>query len=99
MFSRLRRRRLTPVSVRLFERPGCHLCEEVEEALGRLAARYPIELEKVDIRADPELMRRYDIVIPVVSINGAVELSAPIDGRELRRAIDTAARSPLPPAS
>lgn len=43
-----------------------------------LARRYPMALSEVDIRSEPELFRRYDILIPVVVIEGGRELHAPI---------------------
>lgn len=82
-----------PVPVRLYERPGCHLCEDAEALLRRLARRYPMRIEKVDITSDPDLVRRYDIVIPVIVVNGRHELSAPIDERALKKALKSAGRS------
>lgn len=71
----------------LYGKPGCHLCEEARTTLLRLARRYPLELQEVDITGDPALFRLYDIRIPVVVVDGAVELSAPLNERALRRAL------------
>lgn len=87
------RRRVDPVSVRLYERPGCHLCEDAEQLLQRLARRYPIQLEKVDITTDRELVHRYDILIPVIVVAGQWEIAAPIDERAVKRALDEARRA------
>lgn len=55
--------------------------------LSRLRRRYSLTLEEVDITSDPALYRRYDIRIPVIVIDGRLELEAPIDERALRRAL------------
>jgi glutaredoxin len=85
LLSRLfRRRRAHPHHVLLYSRPGCHLCDEALELLHRIGRRYPLEVEEVDIRSDPILLRRYDISIPVVVIDGRIELAAPITEAALR---------------
>ena len=71
----------------LYTRPGCHLCEDVRASLDRLARRLPMEVQEVDITGDPELIRRYDIRIPVVIVDGRVELEAPISEAQLRAAL------------
>jgi glutaredoxin len=93
MFRRWLGRSTDPVSVRLYERPGCHLCEDAESLLHRLSRRYPMRLQKVDIRSDPELVRRYDIVIPVIVVDKRFELTAPIDEHALAEALKSAQRS------
>lgn len=56
--------------VKLYTRPGCHLCEEAKQAM--LAARCAGEytLEEINIDLDPDLVRRYGWDIPVVVIDG-----------------------------
>ncbi len=75
-------------SVRLYMKAGCHLCEEAEAELSRLARRYPHRLERVDITADPGLMARYGERIPVLEIDGR-EYSAPLSAREIEAALRT----------
>jgi glutaredoxin len=77
-----RRRRIT-----LYSRPGCHLCEDARTLLTRLGRRYPLELNEVDIRSDPALIRRYDIRIPVIIIDGGRELEAPLLSTEVEAAV------------
>jgi glutaredoxin len=69
----------------LYGKPGCHLCEDVRELLGRLEGRYAFTLDEIDIRSDPALFRRYDIRIPVLVIDGQRELDAPIKEQQLRK--------------
>ena len=80
------RRPKGPREVLVYSRPGCHLCEEAIDVLRRLERRYPMVIQEVDIRSDPELLRRYDIRIPVVVIDGRIEIEAPIRENELVRA-------------
>lgn len=61
------------IAVRLYGRPGCHLCEEAEQLLRKLTADGPeIALELVDIEADPSLHRAYLERIPVIEIDGEI---------------------------
>jgi glutaredoxin len=56
--------------VTVFERPGCHLCDDALVALERVRARRPFALRRVDITTDDELHRRYLERIPVVALDG-----------------------------
>lgn len=82
MWFRHRRREVT-----LYGKPGCHLCEQARDLVGKLARRYPLDLCEIDIRSDPELYRQYDLRIPVVVIDGSIVLEAPITEAVLRRAL------------
>lgn len=90
LLRRTGRRRGSPVSILLYERPGCHLCDDAEQLLLRLGRRYPLTLQKIDITTDPDLVRRFDVRIPVIVVAGALELDAPIDARSLEQALKTA---------
>ncbi|HVR88574.1 MAG TPA: glutaredoxin family protein [Candidatus Limnocylindria bacterium] len=54
----------------LYERDGCHLCEETQRALRRIGLDRPLAIERVDITTDPALERRYVVRIPVVVVDG-----------------------------
>jgi glutaredoxin len=84
-----RRRRAARVTrqVVLYGKPGCHLCEDARALLDSLGARYPLDLREIDITSDPALFRQYDIRIPVITIDNAIELDAPIDAKKLERAL------------
>jgi glutaredoxin len=73
--------------VTLYGKPGCHLCEDARALLLALSARHPLDLEEVDIRSDPALFRAYDIRIPVIVVDGSTTLEAPIEERDLVRAL------------
>ncbi len=71
----------------LYGKPGCHLCEIVEQLLLGLRREFDFELEKVDITTDPGLVRTYGVMIPVVVINQRTVLRAPIHTQNLRAAL------------
>jgi glutaredoxin len=60
----------TKAQVIIYSRPGCHLCDEAKLAMA--AARCPEEytLAEINIESDPELLRRYQFDIPVITIDG-----------------------------
>jgi hypothetical protein len=73
--ARLRTYRGPPVKVRLYERQGCHLCEETHRTLRRIGLDRPLAIERVDIANEPALELRYLVRIPVVAV-GEAELDA-----------------------
>jgi glutaredoxin len=66
----------------LYERDGCHLCEDAAALLDALLG--PGAYARVDIDADDELVLRYGFRVPVVAVNGVDRLEAPISAPELR---------------
>ena len=58
-------KRLTLVSRRY-----CHLCQDMEKALGQLATDLGVEVEVVDVDADAALEARYDELVPVLLHEG-----------------------------
>ena len=78
------------MSLVLYGRPGCHLCDEARVVLERIGHPF----EEVDIESDEVLLARYLERIPVIALDGAelydffvneVELRARLDAR-VRRA-------------
>jgi glutaredoxin len=78
------------LSLVLYGRPGCHLCDEARTVLERIGHPF----EEVDIETDDELLARYLVRIPVIALDGTelydffvneVELRARLDAR-VRRA-------------
>jgi len=65
--------------VTLYERPGCHLCDEARAVLDQAGVRY----DRVDIESDDELFKRYLERIPVVTIDGREAFEFFIDERAL----------------
>jgi glutaredoxin len=73
--------------ITLYGKPGCHLCEDARILLQTLSPRFPLEVQEVNILSDPMLFRAFDVRIPVIVVDGSTTLEAPIDERELIRAL------------
>ncbi|HWP41065.1 MAG TPA: glutaredoxin family protein [Tepidisphaeraceae bacterium] len=56
--------------VTLYTKPGCHLCEAVEQVIARARKKRDFELEVRNILDDPEDFARYQIEVPVVLVDG-----------------------------
>lgn len=50
----------------LYYREGCHLCEDMLQALRGLQTRLDFDLQLQDIDRDPQLAQRYDEWVPVL---------------------------------
>lgn len=66
----------------LYERDGCHLCDEVRVLLDDMIG--PDRYERVDIDASDGLVLRYGFRVPVVAIDGVDRLEAPMTADDLR---------------
>lgn len=75
------------MTVRLYTRRGCHLCEVVEERLADLADAYPHQLVRLDIDLDEALRQRYGQAVPVVIIDDRWRLVTRMDQPTLERAL------------
>ena len=73
--------------VTLYVTEDCHLCEEAERLLRRLARKMRFRLELVDISSDAVLHERYWLAVPVLALDGEAVLSAPLDERGVREAL------------
>ena len=76
-------------TVQLYSRPGCHLCEVVEEQLARVRREHPFELEIIDIDGDPSLQDLYGLEIPVVMLDGKKVAKYQLDEDMLVRRLTT----------
>lgn len=72
--------------IRVYTRAGCHLCEEAERIVARLA-RPRDTVELVDIDADPAITDDYTIRVPVVEVDGAEIAQYQVDQGALLRAL------------
>ena len=71
-----------PPRVTLYERDGCHLCDEARVLLDEMLT--PDGYARVDIEADDTLVLRYGFRIPVIALDGVDRLEAPITAPDLR---------------
>ncbi len=66
----------------LYSRPDCHLCDEAENLLSRVAPERAVRV--VDIEDDLALIERYGIRVPVLRLEATgQELGWPFDAEGL----------------
>lgn len=80
------------MTLTLYARPGCHLCEDVRALLQELQEEYGYDIAEIDITRDADLFARYRYEIPVLLKDGAEVARGRISDRELVRAVTTTSR-------
>ena len=60
----------TAPRVRVYTRPGCHLCEVALEVVAGVCAPLQVAWQEVDITDDPALEDRFGEEIPVTFVDG-----------------------------
>jgi uncharacterized membrane protein len=70
------------LTVILYTRKDCHLCDQARADLESIQEKYPHRLVEIDIDTDPALQNRYLVEIPVVEV-GPYALKAPFDKQKL----------------
>ena len=71
-----------PLRVTIYERDGCHLCEEARVLLDEMLGNDGYA--RVDIDADDDLVLRYGFRVPVIGLDGVDRLEAPVTAPDLR---------------
>jgi len=74
--------------VRLYSKPGCHLCDDAREVIERVCAEVGTRFDEVDITGDAELVRSYGEQIPVTFVDGAQHDFWRVDEARLRSALE-----------
>lgn len=77
------------LTVTLYTRKDCHLCEQAKADLDSLQSKHPHRLVEIDIDSDPALQKRYLAEIPVVEV-GPYSLKAPFDKQKLMMTLGAA---------
>ena len=70
------------ITVTLYTRPGCHLCNLAKDDLASLQSQIPHQLLEVDIESDPALLKKFLTDIPVIEV-GPYRLKAPFTQADL----------------
>ena len=78
------------ISVTLYSRADCNLCQEAEADLKRLQGIVPHKLTVIDIDSYPSFRDAYALEIPVVEV-GPFKLKAPFTRQDLQTALGTEA--------
>ena len=55
------------INLRLYSREGCHLCDEMRDALMGMDIAGQFQVQIVDIDADPVIQRQFALRIPVLA--------------------------------
>jgi glutaredoxin len=76
------------LSLVLYGRPGCHLCDDARAVLERIGHPF----EEVDIETDDELLARYLERIPVIALDGTELYDFLVNEVELRARLDARVR-------
>jgi glutaredoxin len=75
------------VTLILYGRPGCHLCDDARAVLEGVGAPF----EEIDITTDDALHAAYLERIPVVTLDGEVRFEYFVDEAALRRLLSKVA--------
>ena len=76
------------MSLVLYGKPGCHLCDDARVVLERVGAPFA----EVDITSDDELHAAYLERIPVITLDGEERFEYFVDEAALRRHLDKVGR-------
>ena len=58
------------IKLTLFTKENCGLCEEAKDAIRLVQSEYEIEINEIDIYSDDALLEEFQLMIPVIQING-----------------------------
>ena len=74
------------LTILLYTKDGCGLCDDVKHDLAELQARFPHQVAEVDITLDTAVFEAYKHIIPVIKIEDKL-LQAPITKANLEAAL------------
>jgi glutaredoxin len=72
------------ITVTLYTRAGCHLCDDARAVLDLVRAEIPFTLDVVDIDSDPTLRKLYDHEVPVIAVGGRKAFKYRVTAEALR---------------
>ena len=75
-----------PAQVTVYTRENCHLCADAIDTVERVAASCarPVDIDTVNVDADPDLRERYGDRVPYVTVDGRPQFKYRVDADELR---------------
>ena len=76
-----------PALFLLYSRPGCHLCEQLQDELSGLLAGGPHGIQVVDVDADRDARVRWGHKIPVLMLDGELVCRGVLDPVEVHKAL------------
>lgn len=78
------------MQIQLLGTSGCHLCDMAERLVRRVSISLQIQLSKVDIALDDQLLEQYSLSIPVLRTLSGLQLNWPFDEAQLSEWLQTA---------
>ena len=81
-----------PVSIVVYTREECHLCDEAEATIREIAEDegVPVDIELVDVDTDEELREEYGERVPYVYVDGRPAFKFRVDPDQLREKLAAA---------
>lgn len=74
----------------LIVRDGCHLCDDMRDALRAFRVELDFDWTELDVDADPALLERYHVLVPVLRFAGTDVCHHFLDLVALRTALASA---------
>jgi hypothetical protein len=71
------------VTLTLYSKPGCHLCDDLRAMVDELKPAHAFALDEIDITTDAQLFGRYRFDIPVLLRDGQEVARGRVTDREL----------------
>ena len=71
--------------ITLYTRKDCCLCDEMKEAVRRLAGEFPMNVIEVDVDSSAELRRLHGDEVPVLFINGRKAFKYRVTANDLKK--------------
>ncbi|WP_309144542.1 glutaredoxin family protein [Fictibacillus sp. WQ 8-8] len=59
---------MSPLSITFYTKHHCPLCDKAHTILEELQEEIPMEIQKVDIYRSDELIEKYGMMIPVITV-------------------------------
>lgn len=75
-------------AVTLITRAGCHLCEDAETVLRRMAGELGFRYEELDVDAEPARRDEYSDRVPVILIDGREHGYWRVEEARFRKALE-----------
>jgi glutaredoxin len=61
---------MEPIKVIMYSKNICPLCDKAKRVLEEIQEEIAIDLEEIDIYQDDALLEKYQLMIPVIEIDG-----------------------------
>jgi len=75
------------IKLTFFTKENCGLCNEAKDIIKSLRLEHEIEVTEIDIYSYDELLEKYQLMIPVIQINGQTIAYGKIHKNDILNAI------------